>query len=249
MNRLVVIGLVMVFSGCATMKDGAEQTIEIDSEPAGATIKIEPSGMTAITPATVELARGIDHVVHFSLDGFEDHRARINRARNDAVFRNSYIPIVGLFGLAADAQSDAEFLLSPERLKVNLLPIGTTPARPMEMEQRPAGMVTFFNRNHRGFPVHFQLDDGETCKLKLGELYSIDMSLGPHKLIVFHWDVLKFKNEYEIQVSPDTSHIGLLTGIGSTHYSYYDDLPEMELDFTSANCDELSGQEGFGGSR
>ena len=177
------------------MKDGAEQAVEISSDPAGASIKIEPDGITAVTPTTVELARGIDHVVHFSLDGFENYSARINRARNDAVFRNSYIPIVGLFGLAADARSDAEFFLSPERLEVKLLPVGTSSADPMGLERRSTVAVTFFNRNHRGYPVHFQLDDGETCKLKVGELISVDVSFGPHKLIVYHWDVFKFKND------------------------------------------------------
>ena len=63
MNRMKYAALVAVgslgLSGCATIMHGANQTLQLDSEPHGAAVKLS-SGATCVTPCKIDLPRRHD---------------------------------------------------------------------------------------------------------------------------------------------------------------------------------------------
>lgn len=229
---ILITGHVLV--GCATVTGGTSQSIEVNSDPEGATVTFTPSGETLVTPAVIELDRSTDHVAVFRLDGHDEVRLRINRAPRGALYGSALIPVLGVAALAIDAATDAEFNLYPDPIDVALSLSNSQ--LPKESEATTDGRIVVFNRNTVADEIYFAFDGAEPCKLKKWHMTSVELSQGPHDLTVYHWDVFKFSDDYEFNLPEGVRFVGVFSGVGSTNFSYYDELPTLKKEFKEISC-------------
>ena len=111
----VVSGIVMslvitggiALSGCATITSGTDQSIQVDSTPGKAQVRL--NGATfGTTPTRLTLARkNRTATVELQLAGFETHKIELERKVNGWVWGN--IIFGGLIGLAVDATTGAMY--------------------------------------------------------------------------------------------------------------------------------------------
>tara|TARA_R110001599_G_C12245066_1_gene659088 strand:- start:782 stop:1504 length:723 start_codon:yes stop_codon:yes gene_type:complete len=235
---LISLALCVACSGCATVVGGSEQSVTITSDPPGASLVITPGNIIATTPTKVELDRSYDYVVTFDTPGYEKLSVRLNRSISDSAHVNSYFPFVGFVGLATDALTDAEFTLVPDPLRVSLTPVGSDTTQSPESQGYSPTKVKFFNRNESGSAVYFQLDSGSVCKLSGGQFVVLELPYQTYDLYVYHWDIFKFSDEYRVHIDSSTTHVGILSGIGSTNYSIYDDFPTVDFPFNEVDCSD-----------
>ena len=121
MRLLLALPMLALSIGCATTIHGTTETIEIDSTPQGATVRILPDEITVTTPAEVELPRKHPHTLLVSLDGHVSRILFIDRITSGATYGN--ILIGGMIGTSVDASSGGAFDLEPDDLDIVLKPI------------------------------------------------------------------------------------------------------------------------------
>lgn len=235
---LISLALCIVFSGCATVVGGSHQSVTITSDPPGAKVVITPGNIMATTPTKVELDRGHDYVATFDIPGYQRSSVRLNRSISGSAHANSYFPFVGFVGLATDALTDAEFTLVPDPLHASLTPVGSDATQSSEAHRNTPIKVKFFNRNEGGFPVYFRLDTGPVCKLRVGQFVALELPYQTYDLYVYHWDVFKFSDEYQVHIDSSTTHVGILSGISSTNYSIFDHFPTVDYPFNEVDCSD-----------
>jgi len=114
-TKVILFGIILFTTGCATMVTGTTQTIPIKSEPSNATIKVDGK-VASVTPGQLELERKKDHNVEISKDGFRTRRIILSCTINPASIFNP-IPIVGLI---IDMETGANCNLTPKEIDIKL---------------------------------------------------------------------------------------------------------------------------------
>ena len=137
MQRVVgaVLGLTMLVmgSGCATITRGTTEAWVVESEPAGAQVRLS-SGQTCTTPCTLELKRKNSFGVEIEKEGYDRVSTQVvsSNSRAGAVGMAGNVLIGGLIGVGVDAASGATKELRPNPLVVKLASsqgqASTTPA-------------------------------------------------------------------------------------------------------------------------
>lgn len=113
--KVILLGIILFTTGCATMVTGTTQIIPVKSDPSDATIKVDGK-VIAVTPGQLELDRKRDHNVEISKDGFRTRRIILSRTLNPAGIFNP-IPIVGLI---VDMETGANWYLTPKEIDIKL---------------------------------------------------------------------------------------------------------------------------------
>ena len=108
--------------GCATVVHGVHQDVQFNSEPGGATIRLAQGG-TCVTPCEIEMHRGRDSMVTYTLEGFEPVSVYIRSKLNGAIAGN--IIAGGLIGGIVDGANGASNSLHPNPVFVRLVPVGS----------------------------------------------------------------------------------------------------------------------------
>jgi len=119
-RRRAAAGLALwgLAAGCATISSGPNQTIPIESFPAGATVKVD--GITATTPCEVRLSRRHDHqVILLEKPGYKTARVELKRATNESAADGNAFWF-GITGLTVDLITGAYFELHPTHVVVSL---------------------------------------------------------------------------------------------------------------------------------
>lgn len=130
-GTIVLIGISVMLSGCATISHGSTEKVTIDSTPRGADVLVD-SNQHFTTPVTVYLDRSDPHTLVFDKVGYqEDHEALTSSGTGS--FWGNYglagLGVVGILaGYAVDKSSGASNELSSNNVKVTLVP--TTPQAP-----------------------------------------------------------------------------------------------------------------------
>ena len=88
-----LLGLVVLCTGCAAILIGTKQTVEVTSEPPGATVTVLPEKTTFVTPGEIELPRKRVYTLLFELACYAPATGYLDR-------RMSYV--VGGFKLVPD---------------------------------------------------------------------------------------------------------------------------------------------------
>ena len=234
--KVIILVSGIFVNGCATIVGGSNQTVEITSEPSGAKVLILPGDIEAITPMSIPLDRSFDYVIQFTKEGYEPTSARINRQVAGATLPNAYVPYIGIFGLATDSITDAEFQLHPDPLHIRLLPEGESVLVSNDLESEGPLEVIVFNSTSAGMSIVFGLSEVEKCELKKGEYATLELVRGTYALKLYHWDVFKFSDTYNIQIDDVARHIGVFPSIFSNHFSYYESIPEIESGTVEVAC-------------
>ncbi|WP_020396648.1 PEGA domain-containing protein [Thiolinea disciformis] len=124
MNAKVIIGaslLLATLSGCATITRGTEEALVVESDPAGADVKLS-NGMTGKTPSSFKVKRKEKLTVTISKSGYETATVNVNTqvaSRGGAAMAGNLI-FGGVIGAAVDASNGAMNELVPNPVKVTL---------------------------------------------------------------------------------------------------------------------------------
>lgn len=108
-------------AGCATMINGSNQMIHVNTAPPAARVSVQPGGTSADTPADLRLKRSKSgYLLRIEKGGFRTEEIRIGSTTSEWVVAN--IIIGGLIGLAIDYGSGAAYDLTPSAIDVSLAP-------------------------------------------------------------------------------------------------------------------------------
>jgi len=130
--RLVVaLATPYLLGGCASMIHGPNETIRVDSQPPGATVRILPDEITVTTPARVSLPRKHPHTLLVSLDGHVSRILFIDRITSGAAYGN--LLLGGMVGTSTDYETGAAFDLDPDEFDIVLKPLKSS-APPADAE-------------------------------------------------------------------------------------------------------------------
>ena len=116
----------LLFSGCASIVNGSNQKVKINSHPGGATVRID-GGSSGVTPTTADLSRKASHRVEISLAGYASQEVMLRPHFNGLMLGN--LLIGGIIGMAVDGSTGASNTLKPENLDVTLEKAGAASRR------------------------------------------------------------------------------------------------------------------------
>lgn len=117
---LVSLTIMTGLWGCATIISGSTQEVTFQSEPEGATVKVNgrPLGKT---PITIQLDKKSDQSLTFELDGYKTISTTLSTSLDPWFWGN--IVIGGLIGSTTDGISGAVYQYSPNQYFVSMHPI------------------------------------------------------------------------------------------------------------------------------
>jgi len=125
-RTVALIGIAVMLSGCATITQGKNEKVTIDSTPRGADVLVDRD-QHFITPATVYLKRTDPHTFVFAKDGYQEDHEALTSSATGAVWGNYGLASLGavgiLTGYIVDQSSGASNELSSNYVKVTLVPI------------------------------------------------------------------------------------------------------------------------------
>jgi hypothetical protein len=133
-----LIGIVLL-AGCATITRGTGEVLVVETEPAGATVAIQPGNVQCKSPCSVELKRKKDYKVAISKEGYEtvntDVLSQIVSAGAAGMAGN--VLLGGIIGLGVGGTKG----LKPNPVRVTLSPIRSTPSARGSTSERKAPQV------------------------------------------------------------------------------------------------------------
>ena len=126
MKRLILACAIIVsgpaLGGCATVLHGVHQSVQFQSDPSSATIRLAQGG-TCVTPCEIEMRRGHDSMVTYTLEGYEPASVYIQSRLGGAVAGN--VLAGGLIGGIVDGSNGASNHLHPNPVYIRLVPVGS----------------------------------------------------------------------------------------------------------------------------
>lgn len=134
MRLLFALLLLTLASSCASiMNSNGFKTIEVSSNPPGASFTSDAAGVTGVTPAAVQMPNGKPVTFRFTLDGHEPQQLVARPRMSGWVVGN--ILFGGIIGLVIDVVNDNSMI--HRDVSVNLLPL-EQPAPSEEDSEQPA---------------------------------------------------------------------------------------------------------------
>jgi PEGA domain len=138
----------MSISGCATIMNGPNQTMEIDTDPGGSNVTLT-GGAVCVTPCKLEVPRKNDLRVDIQHEGYQPVYVLIQSKLGGATFGN--ILAGGIIGSVVDSSNGSSKQLKPNPLKIRLVPVGATgEAMLLDKKGKDVGPVSAHNDKVRG---------------------------------------------------------------------------------------------------
>ena len=126
MKRLIIACAIIAsgpaLGGCATIVHGVHQDVDFRSEPGNATIRLVQGG-TCVTPCQIEMHRGRDSMVTYTLEGYEPVSVYLRSKLNGSIAGNAIAG--GLIGGIVDGANGASNSIKPNPVFVRLVPVGS----------------------------------------------------------------------------------------------------------------------------
>lgn len=133
--RFLLIGALaaLLGSGCATITRGSSQSWTVETDPAGADVKLS-SGEICKSPCTLEKKRKHAFSVDISKEGYEAVHTEIvsSISGGGAAGMAGNVIFGGLIGAGIDAGTGATKDLKPNPLVIKLVPVATPIPAPAE---------------------------------------------------------------------------------------------------------------------
>ena len=123
---LLALSLMWTTTGCATIVHGNRQTVTINSEPAGASVKID--GLKGKTPFSASLARNNDYVASIKKEGYKEEQVQITKSFSGLSIIGNILWL--LVGVVIDFASGSAYNLNPTKIDVELEKADTNSAIP-----------------------------------------------------------------------------------------------------------------------
>jgi hypothetical protein len=121
MLRCCWIAVLAGVTGCASVINGPKQTLEITSNPPGATALVLPQNTSLTTPAVIEVGRKRVLTVLFDAPGYEQKTVYVNKQISGAAHGN--VLLGGAIGIATDLENGSAFVLTPDPVHAEMTPI------------------------------------------------------------------------------------------------------------------------------
>lgn len=122
-------------ASCATIINGSNQTITVNSDVPGAQVSI--NGMPlGVTPLITSIKRGQEGVLTVQMPGYTPFQAALSKKINGIFFAN--ILLGGLFGSSTDYSTGAMYAYEPDTYFVALAPAAMAPPVAAEWRRREA---------------------------------------------------------------------------------------------------------------
>jgi len=122
-SKAVLIG-VLVFAmacpGCGLLMNGRKQKITINSNPAGAKVRIPTAGIETVTPDVVQLPRKDDHTIFIEKEGYEPRAVQVTSGFEPLATIVDIILFAAIFPLLVDWILGSMQELSPPAVNVTL---------------------------------------------------------------------------------------------------------------------------------
>lgn len=143
---LLLTALCFIASGCATVTRGTKDTLVVESEPAGANVRLS-NGMTGKTPTSFTLPRKESVLVTIEKEGYETLSVNVHPQISGAGAAGmaGNVLVGGLIGAVVDPMTGAMKDLRPNPVKATLVPLKPavpTVAIPPGAEAKPASAAT-----------------------------------------------------------------------------------------------------------
>ena len=123
MRTAFLLTLAVAASGCVTMARGHTASVSVDADQDSAYVFVDdvPAG---VTPTALELRRSRGHRLEVVREGYRPASAVVRREINSGAVVGTLLlsSLNGLGGIAVDAQSGALYDLSPDVVRVELVP-------------------------------------------------------------------------------------------------------------------------------
>jgi len=116
-NALLILSLLAISSGCATIIHGTTQEVLITTDPPEANLFVD-NRENYKSPAKIIMKRKDDHVVEVTKEGFEKENVNIKSVISGTVAGN--LLLGGLIGIGVDALSGGANRLEPDNINVRL---------------------------------------------------------------------------------------------------------------------------------
>lgn len=114
----------VLFNGCASVTRGTKDTLVVESEPAGADVRLS-TGHTGKTPTSFQLPRKHGFDVYVSKEGYEPLTIHVSSqiSGKGALGMSGNVLVGGLIGVGVDAMTGATKDLKPNPVRVTLVPL------------------------------------------------------------------------------------------------------------------------------
>jgi hypothetical protein len=119
-NAILIVSLLVISSGCATIIHGTTQDIGITTDPSDADLLVDGSERYK-SPTKITLKRKDDHMVEITKDGYQKENINIKSVISGVVAGN--LLAGGLIGIGIDALSGGASRLVPESFDIRLRPL------------------------------------------------------------------------------------------------------------------------------
>ncbi|MDO5370642.1 translation initiation factor 2 [Paracoccus sp. (in: a-proteobacteria)] len=121
-SRFVILGLVALTAGCATITRGTNDALVVNSTPGGAQVKMSDGQTCNATPCTFKVPRKSELNVLVQKDRCQPQQIRVtNRvAGGGGAAMAGNVFVGGLIGVAMDSGSGAMLDLVPNPVNVSL---------------------------------------------------------------------------------------------------------------------------------
>jgi hypothetical protein len=125
--KIIVVGVALTisafFCGCSSITRGTKDTLVIESEPAGANVRLS-TGQIGKTPTSFQLPRKDALEVYIEKEGFESLSVHVSSQISGAGSAGmaGNVLIGGIIGIGVDAVTGASKDLKPNPIKVTLVP-------------------------------------------------------------------------------------------------------------------------------
>ena len=116
---LLALAAAGTLTGCATIVQGTDQRINVNSSPEGATVSVRGEQM-GVTPTTLNLKRGRDYALLIELDGYDPITVNLDKEFDFAPAALGNLFSWGILGLVVDISNGAAYELSPDFVDANL---------------------------------------------------------------------------------------------------------------------------------
>lgn len=117
---IILLCLLPLVSGCATVVTGTTQKVPVKSEPSGANVNVNGKE-NHVTPVTLNLTRKTNYILIISKEGFKTAVVKITGQLNPLLAGEFAVP-GGSVLAGADVVSGAGYDLKPDKVDVVLVP-------------------------------------------------------------------------------------------------------------------------------
>ena len=113
---ILSLSLMWITTGCATIVHGNRQTVTINSEPTGASVRV--NGLKGKTPFSASLARNQDYVISIKKEGYKEEMIQITKSFSGLSIIGNILWL--LVGVIIDFASGSAYNLNPTKVDVEL---------------------------------------------------------------------------------------------------------------------------------